>query len=528
MLIRSKESDLILALAPAMELKDFKYDVAIKFIRIFLGEENIFQKKAYKLLDIVVDKVHESFLGNMLDILNDYKVVTAGARGPRIQCLEKILEKIEFSSAKINDVFLVLQKFLPEIMICLKETNKKARKASTDLMKMVTLKMKNSGFLKQFINLVVGGFASKTSLMKSASVIGITNILKEIKMEFEVEFLWEVTTLILLLIKEQNREVFKSILGFFKVLFKVLSVDQVTSKLDQILKAIFEWDDESRELFKSKIRHLIEKLIRRLGKPVVEAALPLDHRKLLKYIAKQEKQSKKKKEDKRVEKKKNKVFLEDLLSDDERNKKEVPEPREYIDPNRMEVVENENNLLLRFDTNKEKFHFEEHPIAKIKEKLKKEVEIENDVLFNDETGKITIKDDNKYVGKKRKRENKYEDMETILNEDKMQVEKQDGQPEAPVSRVKKMIKLNNAKAVVAKEHHGVSKPEEKKGIQHNPNVISEVKMYNNAPDPYAFIQVTPKVLNKRAKHNASKAFEFLISKKKSGALKGMKTKVKTQ
>jgi len=89
-----------------------------------------------------------------------------------------------------------------------------------------------------------------------------------------------------------------------------------------------------------------------------------------------------------------------------------------------------------------------------------------------------------------------------------------------------MIKISHEKGVIAKENAS-NKLEEKKP-QYNPNVISEVKMYNNAPDPYAFIQITPKVLNKRSKQNASKAFEFLISKKKSGALKGLKSKMKTQ
>jgi len=420
----------------------------------------------------------------------------------------------------------VLQKFLPEILVALKDSNKKSRKAGLDVIRMVTGKMKEIGFFKAFVNLVIGGFAGKTSLMKSAAVIGVAHIVRDCKHDIDEAFMWEITSLVLLMIKEQNKEVYKAILGYVKILFKVLNTDQVHAKVTEILKAVFEWDDESRECYKSKIRHLLEKLIRRIGKVNVEAALPNDHKKLIKYIVKLEKLQKKKKEDKKVERKNNKIFLEDFL-DDETNKmdKDNAPSKDFKEPMKQEmVVENENNLLLKFDAMKEKFHFEEHPLAKIKEKQKREVQMETDVFFNEQTGKIHVMEaDNTYVGKKRRRENPHEDMESYANDGTMQVEKNENDAQANGSgRVKKMIKLNNSKAVTKEAKH----EQMDKKPKYNPNVIRDVKVVSNTPDPYAFIQLTPKILNKRNKADASKAFEFLISKKKSGALKGLRSKMK--
>ena len=179
-LLATKEADLILSISGSLELKGSKYDIAIKFTKTFLGENNIFQKKAYKMLNVIITKVHESFLAGMLEILNEYKVVTAGARGARLNCIHDIIQKIEFTPTKIGDIFLVLQKFLPEILVALKESNKKARKGSLDVLKMVTNKMKEAGYIKQFINLVIIIIFLQIKLISDYWMLCLKDIINEI------------------------------------------------------------------------------------------------------------------------------------------------------------------------------------------------------------------------------------------------------------------------------------------------------------------------------------------------------------
>lgn len=44
------------------------------------------------------------------------------------------------------------------------------------------------------------------------------------------------------------------------------------------------------------------------------------------------------------------------------------------------------------------------------------------------------------------------------------------------------------------------------------------------PDPYAFIQLNPKVLNKKFREKSASAFEGIVNTKGSGSLKGIKNK----
>ena len=49
-----------------------------------------------------------------------------------------------------------------------------------------------------------------------------------------------------------------------KNFLKIVSKDTLQENLKQILLPLFEWDEESRNSNKIKLRHLIEKLIRKL------------------------------------------------------------------------------------------------------------------------------------------------------------------------------------------------------------------------------------------------------------------------
>jgi len=180
------------------------------------------------------------------------------------------------------------------------------------------------------------------------------------------------------------------------------------------------------------LRYIIEKLVRKLGRNEVENAMPAEHKKLIRYITKQEKLNKKKREEKRAF---DRLRAEELLEEKEKKKRDRENERDgddeedyepaqlrgeqthqFVGDMETENAEN-NNLLLKFDTMQEKFHFVEHPFARIKEKKQKEAEIlkkaDNDVVFNEQTGKIYVTED--ITGKKRKGDVRFG--EDLLNED---------------------------------------------------------------------------------------------------------------
>lgn len=131
--------------------------------------------------------------------------------------------------------------------------------------------------------------------------------------------------------------------------------------------------------------------------------MPEEHAKFIRAIVKTEKNEvKKRKEAKRKAKesnefkksKKNLNFdgMEEEEQEERRNKKDKEDDFGVQYQVMEEENEDANNLLLKYDMEKERFHFVEHPLAKIKEKIKKEEIIKKNRDLDLVKGKIIVKE----------------------------------------------------------------------------------------------------------------------------------------
>lgn len=125
----TRECDIITAMAYSMDISA-NYDITKQFIKSFITEKQGYQKKAFKHLNVVLDKVHPSFLFELYELIESVPLVSAGAKAIKLQCFYKILSKVEFTDNTIHDIMKMIQSMLPECLITLKETSQKARQIS--------------------------------------------------------------------------------------------------------------------------------------------------------------------------------------------------------------------------------------------------------------------------------------------------------------------------------------------------------------------------------------------------------------
>jgi ribosomal RNA-processing protein 12 len=93
-----------------------------------------------------------------------------------------------------------------------------------------------------------------------------------------------------------NREVVKVALGFVKVAVTMLAMDRLEKHLEHLITAILRWSHDHKGRFKIKVRHIIERLIRRFGYEKIEACMPESDRKLIVNIRKRRQQAKRRRE----------------------------------------------------------------------------------------------------------------------------------------------------------------------------------------------------------------------------------------
>ena len=121
-----RECDIIVNMAHSIDIAK-NFDTSKKFVKSFLPEKQGYQKKAFKLLNVMIDRVHPSFLIELYEMVEGATLVSSGAKAIKLQCFFKILNKIEFSDNTIHDIVKMVQVMLPEVLIALKESNQKTR-----------------------------------------------------------------------------------------------------------------------------------------------------------------------------------------------------------------------------------------------------------------------------------------------------------------------------------------------------------------------------------------------------------------
>ncbi|XP_047337645.1 RRP12-like protein [Impatiens glandulifera] len=292
LLKRAKLLDLAVALLPGLHQKEI--DVLFVVIKAALKDpEVLIQKKGYKALSIIL-KNSDGFLSQKLEELLNLMIEVL----PSCHCSSK---RYRIDSLYFLVVFVlkdqsgqrqhnIITSFLTEIVLSLKETNKKTRNRAYDLLVQIGHACADeeqggtSESLLKFFNKVAGGLKGDTPHMISAAIKGLARLAYEFSDLLSAAY--NVLPSALILLKRKNRELIKANLGLLKVLVAKSQADGLQVHLKSIVVGLLAWQDDTKNHFKAKIKLLIEMLIKKCGIDAVKAVTPEEHVKLLTNIRK--------------------------------------------------------------------------------------------------------------------------------------------------------------------------------------------------------------------------------------------------
>lgn len=290
---RARRLDLAVLFLPGLdeEAIDLLYSVIKHALQ---DEEGLMQKKAYKILSLIL-KESEGFLFKKLDELLQLIIMATSschfsAKRHRLDCLYFLTVHIFKETSSEQRMREFISAFLTEILLALKEANKKTRNKAYDLLVEIGHACgdeKRDGRaekLLQFFNMVAVGMVSETPHMVSASIKGLARLTYEFSDLISDAF--KLLPSSFLLLQRRNREIVKANLGLIKVLVAKSKADSLETHLKGIVEGLLKWKDETKNHFKAKIKSLIEMLVKKCGLDAVKAAMPEEHLKLLKNIRK--------------------------------------------------------------------------------------------------------------------------------------------------------------------------------------------------------------------------------------------------
>ncbi|KAL9001307.1 MAG: hypothetical protein Q9169_000198 [Polycauliona sp. 2 TL-2023] len=272
------------------------------------------QKKAYKLLPRLATSENGALaLGNRNQdlqalLLSSAATASAPSRRDRLLSLATTVEYLPSSDLHF------IPAILSEVLIATKEVNEKARSAAFELLVLMGRKMGEGGTIEQskiphmdakaptveasleeFFTMVSAGLVGETPHMVSASTTALTRILYEYHRQLPQNVVDDLVSTLTLFLTSNNREIVRSCLGFTKVIVVSLPTEVVQPKLEALIPGLLGWSKEHKSRFRAKVKHIVERMIRRFGIQEVEKWCPEDGRKLVQNIRKTKERKKRKK-----------------------------------------------------------------------------------------------------------------------------------------------------------------------------------------------------------------------------------------
>lgn len=309
--------DLVITMSAYLPRESFAALFDIATLIINRSDEPQLQKKAYKL----IPRLETSELGKAALqqrnselqqlIINSTDKVSAPARRERLAAISSLLPYVP------DDSLHFIPSVLSEVVICCKENNERARETAYDLLVQMGQRMidangatiDNSKVLhmsedapagaaniEEYFTMVSAGLAGSTPHMISASITAISRLLYEFRTSLSEQTLSDLVQTMDLFLTSNNREIVKSCLGFVKVCVISLPVELMLPRLSTLVPNLIIWSHEHKGHFKAKVKHILERMVRRFGYDLVHQHCPEADRKLIVNIRKTKERAKKRKE----------------------------------------------------------------------------------------------------------------------------------------------------------------------------------------------------------------------------------------
>lgn len=279
-------------------------------------------KKAYKLIPrLASTETGQSALIERSEELQALLLSTADktpspARRDRLLAIHELVTYLPTSDLHF------IPSILPEVILGCKESNDKARTAAFDLLihlaKRITDTERNppgtvirnslvphmpndtpdaAANLEEFFTMVSAGLAGTSPHMVAASVTALSRLFFEYRAELTSETLSNLVETVELFLTSNNREIVRSVLGFAKVAVVCLPEDMLRPRLNSLVPNLMVWSKEHKGRLRTKVKGILDRLVRRFGAPLIEGLVGEADRKLVVNIRKERERKKRKKKE---------------------------------------------------------------------------------------------------------------------------------------------------------------------------------------------------------------------------------------
>lgn len=329
--------DLVVAMAKYVPQSSYNALLTI-FTQTVGSPEPLLQKRAYRIVSKLIEtpvgtSALTHFAGEIEKvIIQSTDSNNLSARAARLQAISTVLKVLP------EDHLHFIPSIMSEIILATKDNNEKSRQAAFNvLIEMGTVMAKggvihnsqipgfdssmpdSEGSLGEYFTMVSAGLAGGNQHMVSATITAISCIVYEFRETVDPALLVELASTVNLFLTSNSKEIVRSTIGFVKVATVSLPEDVIRPQLKDLLSHLMRWSHEHTGHFKQRVKHIVERLVRRFGYDSIEQNFPEEDMKLLNNIRKSKARAKRKQDEEDGDVKKKGNSYDDVLysSDDE-------------------------------------------------------------------------------------------------------------------------------------------------------------------------------------------------------------------
>lgn len=266
----------------------------------------LLQKRAYRIIHKLseIEEGSDAISSYISDIenvmLKSASSVHTSSKPARLAAIRTLIELLP------SDQLGFIVQIVAEVILCTKDVNEKSRETAFEILIQMANKMNNpNGVVKlstipnydpntpdqkasvgEFFKIIAAGLIGESQHMVSATITAYSCLVFEFKNEVDVDTLLEIYDTIELYLTSNSREIVKSAIGFTKVCCLGLNDELMKPKVPALLPKLLRWSHEHTGHFKAKVKHIIERLIRRFGYEYIESIFPQEDLRLLANIRK--------------------------------------------------------------------------------------------------------------------------------------------------------------------------------------------------------------------------------------------------
>lgn len=297
--------DIIVTIVPYLDPKSHDSFFNILKITAPLKGSPLVQKKALRAFTRLADTDQgKIFVAREIKSLEQLMIdisgkISVNALRTRLQALARIVDALPD-----EDLFMI-PAVLSETVIAVKEQNDKTREAAFALLVQMGRRMVKGGTIDrsklgkqglestaasidEFYTMILAGVLGNTPHMISASVVALCRVFYEFSESASQDRLVDVVDTVWMFLRNRNNEVVKSVLGFVKISILALPVELLSSRIGRLLDLLLNWGGANNTSldYRKKVRHIVERLLRKVGHDELVSLFPKDHLKLLHNIEK--------------------------------------------------------------------------------------------------------------------------------------------------------------------------------------------------------------------------------------------------